>query len=140
MYASLFSLLSRGKIHHFNDGYVAVCSTFNVSDDERRELLPSGKQTIVRNRCGWARTYMKKAGLLTLPQRSHVQITEQGLQVLSDKPDYFNVKYLKDISPAFVEFHTMKPQPVVVSDNETEQEDSTDPCLLYTSPSPRDRG
>lgn len=28
------------------------------------ELLPSGRQTVFVNRIGWARTYLKKAGLI----------------------------------------------------------------------------
>lgn len=119
--------LEDGKIHHFNEAYEKVCEHFNVSDEEKRQLLPSGKQTIVRNRCGWARTYMKKAGLLSDPKRSHSQITEQGLQVLQDKPDYFNVKYLKEISPAFVEFHKAKPKTASADQDQNDTEDTTDP-------------
>jgi len=119
--------LKDGEVHHFNEAYEDVCKHFDVSDDEKRQLLPSGKQTVVKNRCGWARTYMKKAGLLLDPKRSHVQITEQGLQVLKDQPEYFNIKYLKEISPEFVEFHQAKPKIVSVEQAETESEDATDP-------------
>ncbi len=119
--------LADTHVHHFNDGYEAVCDFFDVTDEERRTLLPSGKQTVVRNRCGWARTYMKKAGLLTSPARSHVQITEQGLQVLKDKPEYINVKYLKAISADFVEFHNVKPKSDLTPTNDNEADDSTDP-------------
>ena len=123
----LLSSLKDGEVHHFNDAYESVCDHFKVTDDEKRQLLPSGKQTIVKNRCGWARTYMKKAGLLLDPKRSHVQITESGLQVLKDKPEYFSVKYLKEISPEFVEFHKAKPKVVNVEQAQTESEDATDP-------------
>ncbi len=119
--------LEDGEVHHFNDGYEAVCSYFKVSDEERKTFLPSGKQTIVRNRCGWSRTYMKKAGLLTAPERSHVKITSLGLKVLGDNPEYFNVKYLKEISPEFVEFHTAKPKPAGAVPVLDENEESTDP-------------
>jgi len=121
------SAIKDGEVHHFNDGYENVLNHFSVNDEEKRKLLPSGKQTVVRNRCGWARTYMKKAGLLSAPKRSHVQITERGLQVLRDKPDYFNVKYLKEISPEFVEFHKAKPKAVSTEQEQNESEDTTDP-------------
>ena len=119
--------LEDSQIHHFNDGYEAVCKHFNVSEDERRKLLPSGKQTYVRNRCGWANTYMKKAGLITSPERSHVQITQRGLQVLEDKPDGFKVKYLKAISQEFVEFHTAKPKSAGSEQSLDDEEELTDP-------------
>lgn len=34
---------------------------FRLTEEERRGLLPSGQQTIINNRVGWARTYMVKA-------------------------------------------------------------------------------
>jgi restriction system protein len=118
--------LSDGEVHHFNEAYEKVCQHFDVSDEEKRQLLPSGKQTVVRNRCGWARTYMKKAGLVLDPKRSHVQITPLGQQVLKDKPDYFNVKYLKEISTEFGVFHTAKPK-VTTTQVQNLTEDATDP-------------
>jgi len=128
----LLSAISDGEVHHFNEAYEDVCKHFKVSDEEKRQLLPSGKQTVVRNRCGWAKTYMKKAGLLLDPKRSHIQITERGLQVLKDKPDSFKVKYLKEISPEFVEFHKAKPKVVNIEQEQTgsklsDMEDATDP-------------
>lgn len=121
------SALSDGEIHHFNDAYEKVCEHFKVGDEEKRQLLPSGKQTIVRNRCGWARTFMKKAGLLTDPKRSHAQITERGIQALKEQTDYINNKYLREISPEFVEFQRAKPKAVNTEKEQNESEDSTDP-------------
>ncbi len=120
------SAVSDGEVHHFNDAYEKVCEHFKVTDEEKRQLLPSGKQTIVKNRCGWARTFMKKAGLLLDPKRSHVQITKQGLQALKKQPDTINNKYLREISPEFVEFQKAKPK-VTSSDQNNKTEDSTDP-------------
>ncbi len=36
---------------HLNEVYEVACEYFNVTDEEIRELLPSGKQTLIRNRC-----------------------------------------------------------------------------------------
>ncbi len=118
--------LEKGQVHHFNDAYDYVCEFFNVSDEEKRKLLPSGKQRIVKSRCSWARTYMKKAGLLTSPKRGYVQITESGKTALIDRTDNINVKYLKKISSEFVNFHTAKPK--VLGANKIEVNfDSADP-------------
>lgn len=103
--------ISDGQLWHFNDAYESVCKHFGVTPEEKAQLLPSGKQTVVRNRCAWAKTYMKKAGLLTSPERSHIKITPVGLQVLKDKPDSISVSYLKQISAEFVEFSMARPQP-----------------------------
>ena len=104
----LLNSISNGQVSSFNDAYEAVCEHFDVTPEEKAERLPSGKQTKIRNRCGWARTYLKKAKLLTQPERGLIQITPLGLVALQQRSDRIDVKYLKTISPEFVEFHTSK--------------------------------
>ena len=63
----LLNLATDGKEHRFRDAIEELAVFFNLTDDERKELLPSGSQATFDNRVGWARTYMKKAGLLESP-------------------------------------------------------------------------
>jgi restriction system protein len=86
-----------------------VADQFQLSEDERKELLPSGNQTVINNRVGWARTYLNKAGLLCIPVKGMVQITPGGLDVLADGPERITVRWLKQF-PEFANFHTAKPQ------------------------------
>ena len=55
-----------------------VAGVFSVSEKERAELLPSGKQQLFDNRIGWTRTYLKKAGLVQSPSRGVYAITPQA--------------------------------------------------------------
>ena len=103
----LLSAVADGTVYHFNSAFEQVCSHFQLDEKERAEKLPSGKQTVIRNRVAWARTYMKKAGLITAPGRSQLQITERGQQALEDCPERVDVKYLKQF-PEFQAFHTAK--------------------------------
>lgn len=126
----ILAAINDGQVHKFNDVYEIVCEHFNVTPEEKAERLPSGQQTIVRNRCGWARTFMKKAGLLTYPARAHVQITAAGRKALQERPDEINVRYLKDISPEFVEFSTAKRarnESTEVSESSSGAEETIDP-------------
>jgi len=41
-----------------------LADEFELTEDESRELLQSGRQAKFDNRVGWARTYLQKAGLL----------------------------------------------------------------------------
>lgn len=107
----LLAHIEDGQEIHFLEALNAMYEHFGLTDEEIHTLLPSGKQTVIKNRCGWARTYMKKAGLLAQPKRGFVQITEEGKKVLQDVPDRITVRYLKDNFPAFLEFHTSKPNP-----------------------------
>lgn len=68
---------------------------FKLNEEERKELLGSGTQPIFDNRVGWAKTYLKKAGLLDSPKRASVQITAIGKEVLNQRLDKIDAKYLK---------------------------------------------
>ncbi|WP_256576494.1 restriction endonuclease [Pseudomonas sp. Irchel 3E20] len=88
-----------------------VADQFQLSEEERKERLPSGHQTIINNRVGWARTYLNKAGLLCIPTKGMVQITPRGLDALANAPQRITVGWLKRF-PEFAHFHTAKPQSV----------------------------
>ena len=103
----LLRFLADKKEHLFRETLDALAKECNLSEAELRELLPSGKQPIFDNRVGWARTYMKKAGLLESTGRGVFRITERGLKILSQKPTAINVKFLKQF-PEFIEFQTVK--------------------------------
>lgn len=70
-------------------------------------MLPSGQQAIFNNLVGWARTYLKKAGLIEFIRRSFFRITDRGRKVLSGSPDRIDVTYL-DQFYEFVQFRTIR--------------------------------
>jgi restriction system protein len=90
-----------------------LAEVFNLSEEDKAETLPSGKQSILDNRVGWARTYLTKAGLLEVTRRAHFIITERGIKALQDKDAVIDNKYLKQ----FDEFITFKDQKNVVTDD-----------------------
>jgi restriction system protein len=92
-----------GREHPFPSLVEEIAADFKLTDSERRELLPSSGQVVFNNRVGWARTYMKKAGLLSAPRRGVVQITERGVQVLRENPKRVDNKVLRRF-PEFLEF------------------------------------
>jgi len=64
----------------------SLAAEFRLTEDERRELLPSGGTFKFSSRVSWAATYMKKAGLLEVPRRGHIRITRRGLDALKQNP------------------------------------------------------
>lgn len=78
---------------------------FKLSPQERNELLPSKKQTIMKNRVGWAKFYLDKAGLLKVPSRGNYALTESGLQFLDTNPLDLTTEDLIKI-PTFKDFIT----------------------------------
>lgn len=90
-----------------------IAEVFQLTEEERKERLPLGHQTVINNRVGWARTYLNKAGLLTIPSKGMVQITARGREALANGPERISVAWLKQF-PEFADFHTAKPQMVDV--------------------------
>lgn len=65
-----------------------------MTDDERKQMLPSGGQSVFSNRVAWAVTHMAQAALLTRPARGTTLITERGQQVLRDHQDRIDMGVL----------------------------------------------
>ncbi len=89
--------------HSLSEAIEILAQSFNLNEQDRKELLPSGKQRRFDNRVHWARTYLAKANLITPTGRSRFRLTEQGAKVLKDNPTQINVKYLEQF-PKFIEF------------------------------------
>jgi restriction system protein len=47
----------------------STASEWKLTDQNRANLLPSGKQAVVDNRVGWAKIYLDKAGLVASVRR-----------------------------------------------------------------------
>lgn len=99
--------LADGQEHGLSETHDALAEQFKLTDEELRELLPSGRQPVFRNRVGWARTYLKKAGLLTSPQRAHFKISDKGFALLKENPTEITSKFLTRYDD-FVELQSIK--------------------------------
>ena len=99
----LLKFLGGKQEHSLRESIEKLAEEFAITEEERKELLPSGQQPIFDNRVGWSRTYMKKAGLVETTRRGYFQITERGSQVLQKNPPEINDVFLQQF-PEFVEF------------------------------------
>ena len=100
----LLRLLEDKQEHSLRQIIDALTKEFNLTSEEQRELLPSGRQAVFDNRVGWARTYLKKACLLESTKRGFFRITERGLKVLQQKPEKIDIVFLEQ----FEEFREFK--------------------------------
>jgi len=99
----LLELAADGEVHSMDEAYEVLAERFRLTEEERAELLPSGRQSRYENRVGWARTYLTKAGLLESPGRGQFKITPRGLDVLKSGITDIDKNYLYQF-PEFVEF------------------------------------
>lgn len=103
-----------------------LANKFNITEEEKAETLPSGKQSVLDNRVGWARTYLSKAGLLEVTRRAHFVITERGNKALQDSNAVIDNKYLKQFDE-FIAFKEQKNNNKSVSDTVEEIADDITP-------------
>jgi restriction system protein len=101
----------------------AVADHVGLTEDDRAELLPSGKQLTYANRIGWAKTYLTKAGLLESPKRGWVRITDQGLDALNSGQEINNA-FLQQFE-GFQDFRARNSEEQNGTEASTEQDDIT---------------
>lgn len=94
MYRPFLDSLKDGQLHKFKEVKEYVAAVMDVSEEELKELLPSGKQPMFYNRIGWTRTYLKKAGLINSPSRGIFIITAEGSKLLEENPSIINDDFL----------------------------------------------
>ena len=72
-----------------------IADELKLSEEERNRIYPNNPKKIFKDRVAWARTYLKKAGLIFSPQRATSKITEEGLKVIKKAPTKLDLKYLE---------------------------------------------
>lgn len=77
-----------------------IADEFALSDQERDELLPSGRQRVLHNRIHWSKFYLSKAGLVVFPARGRFVATDAGRALLARPPERLDTRFLESY-PAF---------------------------------------
>jgi restriction system protein len=81
-----------------------IAAAFALSQEERDQMLPSGKQRVLHNRIHWAKFYLTKAGCLESPRRGRFLATPAGRALLASPPAKLDTQFLLTV-PAFREFY-----------------------------------
>jgi len=100
----LLKLASDGQEHSLRESIPALADQMAISDADREEMLPSGTQTRIYNRVGWAITYLARALLVDKSGRGRFRITERGRTLLAEQPTHLN----KDRLDRYEEFRAFK--------------------------------
>jgi restriction system protein len=116
------------KEHRIDELINVIIKHFQLTEEERNQLLPSGKQEIIDNRVGWARSHLKIAGLLEDPKRGYVKITQLGTETVAKNPKDINVKFLNQFKK-YREYNVNRRNNINIKDNEIEKEVEETPPL-----------
>ena len=112
----LLRLVSDGKEHSFSGIVDALADEFELTEEDKMALLPSGGQTVLKNRIGWAKTYLTKALMLDAPRRAVMKITPRGQEVLAANPPALDKPYLLRF-PEFQQFQARSKTTSSVADD-----------------------
>ena len=121
----LLRFLEDGKVRTLAESIGHLAKHFSLTEDEKKERVFSGQQTLFYNRTTWSRMYLKKAGLIEDPMRGLMKITPKGIDVLNKNPKKIDTKFLEQF-PQFVEFRNIKKDDNEVEEKETVTEDAVE--------------
>lgn len=102
------TMLQDRQTHSAREVIEKISEFFRLTDEEREAKLPSGQQTYIDNRTGWARTHLKKAGCIDYVSRGIYKITQRGLELLESNADKIDNNTLRQFKE-FVEWFDAKP-------------------------------
>jgi len=119
--------LKDNQVHSMKEIKANIAKKFKMTENDLAELTNSGYKRF-DDRVGWARTYLKKALLISSPERAKFKIEERGIKALKDSPQNI-LEYLRQY-PEFLEFQgkdknisqTNNIQIVECNDNQTPQD------------------
>lgn len=92
----LLELHADGGEHVNRDLVNTLAVQFALTDEERREMLPSGRAKTFDNRVGWAKTYISNAELIAAPRRGISVISEKGRRLLNEHDGPINLRVLAE--------------------------------------------
>lgn len=84
----------------------AISDEFGLSEDERRALLPSGRQATIANRVHWALAHLSKAGLIHRLARGQYEASDSGRTLLDAPPERITIGFLQHRYPGYAAFRS----------------------------------
>jgi restriction system protein len=90
----LLALLARRGLLTLGEATECLADEFALAPDERAVMLPSGQYPLFKNRVGWAKTYLKQAGLIVQPKRGLMELSATGLALAARLPKRIDSVFL----------------------------------------------
>lgn len=121
----VLKLSATGEITN-RDAIELLAAQFELTEEEREQLLPSGRQRTFDNRVNWAKSYLKKAGLVKYPKRGSFTATEPGQEILAQNPARIDNNFLSQFE-SFQEFQGRKSTHLPNNENNSLDDEASTP-------------
>ncbi len=109
-FPSIIRCLHGGKKHTSKEILDYCIADKHLSTEDCLERLETSNTLVLNERVSWARTYLKKAGLIISPAKGYFFITAEGEKAFNKGADCVTLKYLEQF-PSYIEFKTSKKKP-----------------------------
>ena len=116
--------------------YEVAAAVLHLSDDDRKELLPSGTQPVYKNRAGWAHDRLKRAGLSQSTRRGYWCLTDAGREFALQNTSPLPPEVVERLAIGFIDVR-LRQSESASADNETIR--ATPPSASESIASPDDR-
>lgn len=116
----VLQLMADGRERSLGELEEFVSQHFRLSQTDRQARLPSGGQTVVRNRVGWAKWHLEDCGWLETQTRGRYRISAEGQALLASQP--------RTLARAMLREHSRRRDPAqsaVVADEELRAQHTT---------------
>ena len=107
LFRPLLEYAEGSEERRLRDAHDALANAFELTEEEREQMLPSGRAKLFYNRVAWAATHLKKAGLLEAKRRGVFAITDTGREAIKSGPERITNRYLERYQ-GFVDFRYQK--------------------------------
>ena len=124
----LLKLLADKQEHSMRDVTPTLSNQFHLTEDEKLEASAVSGQPVMYNRSAWAKTYLKRAGLIEQTRRGFFKISAEGEKVLKSNPSAINIKFLKQ----FPEYNAINDNGTQSSDEATAHPET--PAIKLSTP------
>src|SRR5690242_13662072 len=110
----IMKIAGDGAEHRGHELRQRIGEQLGLTEEERKQLLPSGSKSVFTNRIAWARSHLTMAGLLEKTGKGRFRITQRGKEALSSNPSTINMQFLLQF-PEYAEARSRaKTEPVDV--------------------------
>lgn len=125
----ILDLMADGSPRKANAIEEVIAEQFDLSPEDRMEMLSKVKRTRLMSNILWAITYLRQAKLLETPQRGINQITSRGLKYLKRAPASIRIADLDEF-PESLDFRkrsSKKQEGEKISSQESTEPNATSP-------------
>lgn len=119
------------------DAHEAAANSLGIGEEDRLQLVPSGKQPTYKNRCGWAHDRLKRAGLSSSPRRGYWLLTKEGTEFAVANKQPLTAEQVERLATGFMDVRLRPEQGNVLSHEQSAQAQPEVPLAALASPDDR---